>query len=283
MPQKQEQRHIYYDNDLNFEAYNLSGIVRKFPNHFHEYYVIGFIRSGNRHMSCKSGEFDLHPGDLILFNPRDNHGCAPISEEILDYQAVNIEPDVMQKAAREITGRDYTPHFTQAVVRQSEAAMSLAALYDGIVRGAPKLEREEAFFFLLEQILQNYAAPFEELDMDKPDDKVAQLCAYMDAHYSENINLDDLSEMACLSKYYLLRFFTKQTGVSPYRYLQTIRIGNAKKLLEQGVPPIEAAFCTGFSDQSHFTNFFKSFIGVTPSQYMKIFAGGNAAGNGEDK
>lgn len=37
----QEERQIYYDRDLNIEAYNLSGIVQKFPNHFHEDYVIG--------------------------------------------------------------------------------------------------------------------------------------------------------------------------------------------------------------------------------------------------
>ena len=43
MIQEQEQRHIYYDQDLKIEAYNLSGIVQKFPNHFHEYYVVGFV------------------------------------------------------------------------------------------------------------------------------------------------------------------------------------------------------------------------------------------------
>lgn len=53
MLQEQEQRHIYYDRDLDIEAYNLSGIVQKFPNHFHEYYVIGFVEGGKRHLWCK--------------------------------------------------------------------------------------------------------------------------------------------------------------------------------------------------------------------------------------
>ncbi len=43
MHAEQEQRHVYYDHDLGIEAYNLSGIVQKFPNHFHDYYVIGFV------------------------------------------------------------------------------------------------------------------------------------------------------------------------------------------------------------------------------------------------
>jgi len=53
--------------------------------------------------------------------------------------------------------------------------------------------------------------------------------------------------------------------------LETIRIDKAKKMLEQGLPPMEAALQTGFVDQSHFSNFFKKFIGLTPKQYMKIF------------
>lgn len=87
----------------------------------------------------------------------------------------------------------------------------------------------------------------------------------------DSITLDDLSKLAGLSKYYLLRSFTKQKGISPYSYLETIRIGKAKKLLEQGVLPVDAALQTGFSDQSHFSNFFKKFIGLTPKQYMNIY------------
>ncbi|MDF2594926.1 MAG: AraC family transcriptional regulator, partial [Clostridia bacterium] len=58
---------------------------------------------------------------------------------------------------------------------------------------------------------------------------------------------------------------------TPYSYLQTIRISQAKKMLEQGISAVEVALRTGFSDQSHFSNFFKKLIGVTPRQYMRIF------------
>ena len=51
-----DRRHIYYDHDLKIEAYQLRGIVQKFPNHFHEYYVIGFIKGGRRHLQCKGQE-----------------------------------------------------------------------------------------------------------------------------------------------------------------------------------------------------------------------------------
>lgn len=271
MPDIQEQRHVYYDHDLNVEAYNLSGIVQKFPNHFHEYYVIGFVEGGKRHLWCKGKEYDVTKGTLLLFNPRDNHFCAPVNGEILDYRAVNISPEVMRKTVEEITGEASLPYFNQNVVFQSDLTPSVGELYDAILCGAPRLKKEEAFFFLLEQILQEYAAPFDEEIVSEPSGQIKTLCAYMEAHYAQNITLNDLLTMTDFGKSYLLRTFTRQVGVSPYRYLQTVRIDRAKKLLQQGVPPIEAAGMTGFADQSHFSNFFKEFIGLTPKQYQKIF------------
>lgn len=281
MSRNQEQRHVYYDHDLGIEAYQLSGIVQKFPNHFHDFYVIGFIEGGQRHLWCRGQEYNLRSGDLILFNPRDNHYCSPMGEELLDYRAVNIKPEVMLKAAKEITGKDHAPCFTQNVVYQSEATVSVGEVYDAILSDSPRLQKEEAFFYLLEQVLQEYAAPFESLDVTEPDEQIKNLCAYMEQHYADNISLETLLSMTSFGKSYLLRSFTKQLGVSPYRYLQTIRIGRAKKLLEQGIEPIEAAILTGFSDQSHFSNFFKSFIGLTPKQYQKIFTDGLSAADSE--
>lgn len=94
------------------------------------------------------------------------------------------------------------------------------------------------------------------------------------------IYLDQTCHLEGLSKSTLLRAFTKSKGVTPYSYLQNIRIGEAKKLLEQGLPPVEAALQTGFSDQSHFTNYFNRYIGLAPGVYREIFL---MKENSEDK
>lgn len=271
MLHEKEQRHVYYDCDLNIELYNLSGIVQKFPNHFHAYYVIGFIEGGKRHLWCKGREYDLTAGDLVLFNPRDNHYCAPIDQEILDYRAININSEVMRKAVKEITERDYVPYFIQSVIYQSDITHLFRDLYHMILCHAPKMEKEEALFFLLEQLLQEYSTPFENADISEPNQQIKKLCSYMEEHFADNLTLDDLLAETDFSKSYLIRSFTKQIGVSPYRYLQTVRLDRAKKFLEQGVTPVDTANMAGFADQSHFTNFFKEFIGLTPKQYQKIF------------
>ncbi|MDY2654811.1 MULTISPECIES: AraC family ligand binding domain-containing protein [Eisenbergiella] len=287
MLQEQEQRHVYYDRDLDIEAYNLSGIVQKFPNHFHEYYVIGFIEGGKRHLWCKGKEYDTSAGDLILFNPRDNHYCAPVNGELLDYRAVNIKPEVMSRAVKEITGEAYMPYFTETVVYKSDIAQSVQDLYRAVLNDAPLLEKEENLFFLLDQILREYASDFESADVLRPNRQIQSLCQYMEEHFAENVTLDELLSITDFGKSYLLRSFTRQTGVSPYRYLQTIRLDKAKRFLEEGIAPIDAAGMAGFSDQSHFTHFFKEFIGLTPKQYQRIFQDkekdSNETGEGEDE
>ena len=53
---KKETRTAVYDDELRIEAYRFEGIVQPFPNHFHEYYVIGFVENGERCLSCKNKE-----------------------------------------------------------------------------------------------------------------------------------------------------------------------------------------------------------------------------------
>ncbi len=275
---KQEIRMIKYDTQLKIEAYHFQGIMQKFPNHFHNYYVIGFIENGKRLLSCKNKEYTIEPGDLLLFNPHDNHACEQVDGNALDYRCINIQSETMCKAVFEITGNRYLPYFTPQVVVQSELVSVLRELHQVLLEEEQDFKKEEMFYFLLEQLIEEYIKESIAPEHTVQSTKAEMICNYMDNHYMQNITLDDLSRLTGLSKYYLLRTFTKEKGISPYCYLETIRIDRAKKLLEEGVLPIDTALRTGFSDQSHFSNYFKRFIGLTPKQYMKIFKDTNDKG-----
>ncbi|MFW5437368.1 AraC family ligand binding domain-containing protein [Paenibacillus apiarius] len=266
-----DKRTVSYDADLQIEAYWFEGIMQKFPNHFHDYYVIGFIEAGQRYLLCKDQEYIINPGDIIIFNPGDVHSCEQIDGKTLDYRCINIQPEIMKKTALEITGRKFFPNFSQAVLYRSELASSLQELHHMICEGETDFIKEELYLFLISQLIQEYADSITDPFAQEPTSEFKPVCDYMEANFAKVITLDELSRLANMSKYHFLRSFTRQKGISPYSYLETIRIGNSKKLLEQGIPPVEAAFRTGFSDQSHFSNFFKKFIGLTPRQYMRIF------------
>lgn len=267
----QEERTVRFDHDLHIEAYRFEGIMQKFPNHFHEYYVIGFIESGQRRLSCKNKEYVIGTGDIIFFNPLDNHACESIDNETLDYRCLNIKPEIMRKVTKEITGQDYLPSFASPVAYRSEHAQLLHNLHQMIMDEKSYFEKEETFYLLIKQLIEEYTIAIEDTEPRAIKQEIENVCHYLEVHYAEHITLDNLAKIANLNKYSLLRSFTRIRGITPYRYLQTVRINEAKKRLEQGVKPLDAAIETGFVDQSHFSKFFMEFIGLTPGQYRDIF------------
>ncbi|EGT3797038.1 AraC family transcriptional regulator [Clostridioides difficile] len=268
---RQEERTVCFDRELKIEAYRFKGIMQKFPNHFHEHYVIGFIEKGQRYLSCKNKEYTTSTGDLLLFNPFDSHTCEQIDDKVLDYRCINIKPEIMKKTVFEITGKNYLPKFNQPVIFRSELVPLLQELHYIIMEEELDFKKEELFFFLIEQLIEEHTEPNLQSNLENTNIEIQEVCDYLENNYAEHIVLDELSTIAGMNKYSLLRNFTKLKGITPYRYLENIRVNKAKKLLEKGVEPIDAAIQTGFVDQSHFTNFFKNFIGLTPKQYQNIF------------
>lgn len=268
---KKETRTVVYDDELRIEAYRFEGIVQPFPNHFHEYYVIGFIEDGERCLSCRNQEYTIAKGDIVLFNPGDNHACVQSDDGTLDYRGFNITKEVMLDLTEEVTGKREPLGFSKTVIFDEEVTCYLHPLHELVMKGSYEFGKEENLLLLISLLIQRYGQPFENC-IPECREEIEKACDFMEQHFADRIYLDQICRYAGLSKSTLLRAFTKSKGVTPYSYLENIRIGKAKKLLEQGVPPIEAAMQTGFSDQSHFTNYFNRFIGLAPGLYRDIFS-----------
>lgn len=58
------------------------------------------------------------------------------------------------------------------------------------------------------------------------------IISIMEQHYTEHLSLDEICRQVGLSKSALLRAFTKSKSITPYCYLENIRIGAAKKLFK---------------------------------------------------
>lgn len=267
---KKEMRTVYYDEDLKIEAYRFEGITQPFPSHFHEYYVVGIIENGERSMLCNDIQYNLASGSILLLNPGDTHSCVQSDGGFFDYRAFNIQSDIMNCYAEEITGNDNSVCFMQNVINDKALFHSLRELHEMLMNENDALEKEEIFSISLAQIIEEYGGVCESEER-KHNADAEKICEYINTHYAEHITLNELCQISALSKTTLIRSFTKAKGITPYRYLENIRLNEAKKLLERGVTPIDAAAKTGFSDQSHFTNFFKDYIGLTPKQYRDIF------------
>lgn len=267
---KREIRTVVFDEDLHIEAYRFEGFVRPFPSHFHEYYVIGYIESGQRTLSCNDQECAIRPGHILVFNPGDSHACVQSDGGTLDYRGFNISKEVMLGLMEALDSQQELPVFSPNVIFDSETASCLRTLHDLVLSGSRGPGKEEQLLLLGTLLVQKYVQPLLR-PVPRYEEEVRRVCTFIEENHGEHICLDQLCRCAGLSRSTLLRAFTRSKGVTPYRYLENIRVGRAKKLLEQGVSPAEAALQTGFSDQSHFTNYFDRFIGLSPGAYRNMF------------
>lgn len=266
-----ELRTAVYDEQLHLEACRFAGIAQPFPNHFHEHYVIGFVEQGERVLSCKNQEHHIQPGDILLFNPGDNHACTQSDGGVFAYGALNLPKDTMLALSAEVTGRQTLPGFAQNVLHDEELLCCLRTLHRMVLGHSADFGREERLLLLVSTLIQHYGQPFDACVPECPQ-AVETVCGFIRQHYAEHLTLDALCCCAALSKSTLLRAFARAKGITPYRYLEIVRINAKKNLLARGVPPLDAALQTGFADQSHFTKAFGSYIGLAPGVYREIFS-----------
>lgn len=85
-------------------------------------------------------------------------------------------------------------------------------------------------------------------------------------------NAFSIKEMAYhigISPYHMIRQFKAVCGLTPHQFQIQCRVRKAQKLLERGESVIEAAYATGFCDQSHFDRCFQKIVRLTPREYQR--------------
>ena len=99
--------------------------------------------------------------------------------------------------------------------------------------------------------------------------RVVEAKLYIDNHYHERIDLNNISNQAHFSKYHFLRLFKKSFGKSPHQYLIETRLLAAKRLLQANRSVTEVCYDVGFESIPSFITLFKKREGFTPLQYLK--------------
>ena len=97
---------------------------------------------------------------------------------------------------------------------------------------------------------------------------LARIERLIDGQLDSKLLLSDMAREVNMSRSNFVRLFTRRMGISPGQYLISRRIQRAKELLRSDDYRIgEIAVTVGFSNQGHFNEFFKKWVGQAPRDY----------------
>jgi transcriptional regulator GlxA family with amidase domain len=109
------------------------------------------------------------------------------------------------------------------------------------------------------------------LDIEARSDRVQVALQYARRNLSSNLSVETLATVACVSPRQFSRLFRLETGLSPAKAVENLRLEAARFLLEQGRLPIETiAFDTGFGDRERMRRSFLRVYGQTPQSIRKV-------------
>ena len=123
----------------------------------------------------------------------------------------------------------------------------------------------------LRNLLAGYVERKNRENSERYDYLVDEMKKYIQAHYSENIQLIDLSEEFNLSPKYCSEVFNRLSGENFKNYLNRFRINEAQRILDEN-PEIritQLASEVGFSSSNSFIRVFDKYMGITPKQYAE--------------
>lgn len=267
-----ENAHFYTRPDVYDIAFiHATFIKHRFARHVHDYFVLGIIEAGLQTFSYRGAQHGTAPSGIIVLNPDEPHTGEAATPEGFVYKALYPSADLMQFVAAEMVGRSTAlPFFTAPVIYDATLARRILGLHQALVTPTSALEGEVGMLHVLADLVRRYAdSHFAMRPLGEERAAVRRVRDYLDAHYDQNISLAQLADLVGFSPFYLARVFKSEMGIPPHAYLESIRIRHAQRLLASGQPLAEVAYATGFAHQSHFTNRFKRFVGITPAQYAK--------------
>jgi transcriptional regulator GlxA family with amidase domain len=99
---------------------------------------------------------------------------------------------------------------------------------------------------------------------------IAKVQRYINDHLSDVLSIEQLADAVYVSRRTLSRLFAKHLQTTPSAFVDQVRVGAAKKLLEErNIPMKTVAFHCGFHNATHMRMVFQRHLNVTPKQYRQ--------------
>lgn len=234
----------------------------------------------------------LHAGEGVLINQNVMHSLRPVDEEAnCSLYSVVFHPSFLFGYGNTVMSSKYlVPILSSPAMRtiklneQDPWQSKLLDIADNII--AATLTKRygyeltvksylcQLWLTLLEQVIPQNVSTARQTMISLDESRVKEAILYIEAHYHEQITLDQLAASIHISKSECCRCFKRTLQITPIEYLMKYRIFKAVNMIQKNDPEARSmsslAFSVGFNNASYFNKVFRQFLHCTPSEYKKM-------------
>jgi YesN/AraC family two-component response regulator len=247
--------------------------------HAHDYYQLIYCQHGKGEITIGERRFSVTPGKAYFIPPMIMHSINPDEGMRIAEVKFEVSSDELSKAIEMLPEEiDIDEHVS---LRLSMKEMLREGLSNALFSHE---STNAALSLLLIRLLREHNVKAEDMGLQSyffnrapgreaepsgsSDTDFLKVLDYIERHLSEEITLDDLARIVHFEKTYLITKFKEIWGLSPMKYVNTMRIERAKTLLRRSEKSItEIAYETGFGSIHYFSRYFKESVGITPNEY----------------
>ncbi|MGO1120748.1 AraC family ligand binding domain-containing protein [Rhodovibrionaceae bacterium A322] len=254
----------------DMECLNARYRKHSYALHTHDTYAIGLITECAESFYYRGEQRVAGAGQIVIVEPGEPHNGKP-DNDIFSYRMYYPSPELFSDLLTELTGQKpgYL-FFPDSVVDDPILAERLFHLHQRLQGSCSLLEADGEFLGTMGQLALRHADQrLTPSPLGRERKPIRRVRDYLDAHASQEVDLEQLADLAGFSRYHLLRAFRKEVGVTPQVYQTDKRVALARELLCKGQPLSQVAQDCGFFDQAHFSRAFKQRVGVTPGHYQR--------------
>lgn len=233
--------------------------------HKHNFYEIMLVTSGTGRIQIQNAELKTQKGDIVIYCPGHAHCEAAEADDNLKSIFFAVKNEVGLRALIDGAGLPSvlpTGHSFRMFLTLFELLISESRKKD--IRFSDEICNCICKTVLLEMLhmYSSNAVPHTS------NENFVALKTYIDEHYCESFQLQDVCESLYINKFYAAKLFKEYTGVTATRYIIERRMEHASKLLGSTDMSIaQIAKIVGYSDTYHFSRLFKKEIGTSPKSY----------------
>lgn len=256
------------------------------PIHIHDFSQLTVVTGGRGKIVVNGHEESIKEGEVYVINNFTPHTVKSAEaleitnilfyiEDLLKYVGTLKSCSgfqtmfILQASLNNETGLTSKLLFSYEDLAYTQKIITY--LLQEIKENEPGYEMMVQSYFLILITFISRAYEKKNLAEDYQTGKLYKAVAYMEENIKNNISLEVLSEITCLSERQFRRIFTDKYGVSPSQYFSYLRMRQACYLLKNTEMQIaDVAMETGFLDQNYFSRQFKKQIGLTPKEFRKI-------------